>query len=195
MELTKEQKYILLVIAAVLISGLVYGLYNRFYKPLDAGIFTASADKISEPCPVDLIVHVSGAVKKEGVFKLRPGSRMLGAVNAAGGFLFNADISSVNLAEELKDGSKIVIPFKILQPENLSFNSANGANSNAGAINLNMAKKEELMNIPGVGEVTAKRIIEFREKNGRFVGVDDLKKVGGIGDKKLEKMKPYITVN
>jgi competence protein ComEA len=194
MEITREQKYILLVIAAVLISGLVYGLYSRFYKTLDAEIFTASADKISEPCSADLIAHVSGAVKKEGVFKLRPGSRMLDAVNAAGGFLLNADISSVNLAEQLMDGSKIVIPFKILQPESLGCNLANGVDSNAGTINLNTAKKEELMKIPGVGDVTAKRIIEFREKNGRFVSVDDLKKVGGIGDKKLEKMKPYITI-
>ena len=196
-DLTKEQKYIVLALVFILLSGILYGAYTRFCKPPAFEMFTAGSggNALSELPQVrskPLIIHISGAIKKEGVFRLPPGSRVLDAVNAAGGFLPGADISSVNLAEELKDGGKMIIPSK--KPSD-NIGPANSGSQGNCSININTAGEDELTKIPGVGKVTAQKIVEYRKKNGRFLAADDLKKIGGIGDKKLEKMREYIVVN
>jgi competence protein ComEA len=194
-ELTKEQKYIILALIGILLSGLFYSAYNHFFKPSDSEIFVAdSVKKEDSISSQSILVHVSGAVRTEGVFKLKNGSRLLDAIRASGGFLPKADPSKLNLAQELKDGTKIAVPFKVGL---ISVVPAAGdeAAGSAGLVNINSASPGELVKIPGVGEVTAKRIVEYRKDNGSFSAPGDLKKVKGIGPKKFEKMKEHVTVN
>ena len=111
----------------------------------------------------------------------------------AGGITDGADISSVNRAEEVTDGQKIVIYSKedISQEGEASESYAQTAEDK---VNINKADSSKLQTVPGIGPATAQKIIEYREKNGRFSSVDELKNVSGIGDKTLENMREYITV-
>ena len=170
-----------------------------------------------------LTVHVCGEVRKEGVYTLPAGSRILDAIEAAGGFSEEADRSWLNLAMEIGDAWQIRVP-SLTETGNLreqqgtqvpgdtgtpfivkgdaqagelsgdSSRQSAGTEADAGRINLNTASKEELMKIPGVGEAKAQRIIEYREQNGRFESVEDLMKVPGIKNASFQKMKDYITV-
>ena len=174
-----------------------------------------------------LTVHVCGEVRKEGVYTLPAGSRILDAVEAAGGFSEKADRSWLNLAMEIGDAWQIRVPSSeetdalrmkqgdqavdetgtpyILNgeasagefsgdPYRRSSRLSAGTGTETGRINLNTASKEELMKIPGVGEAKARRIIEYREQNGRFESIEDLMKVPGIKDASFQKMKDFITV-
>lgn len=134
-----------------------------------------------------LIVHVSGSVKRAGVYQLEKDKRIIDAIDKAGGLLEDADSDAINLAEKIKDGMKIYVPKK-------------GEKHTAGAdlksqsyIDLNLATKEELMTLPGVGEKTADKIIAYREAQ-TFEKVDDLLKVSGFGKKKMESLKGLISV-
>lgn len=133
-------------------------------------------------------IYVNGEVKKPGVYKLDSGSRVLDAVNASGGFTENADSTRLNLAKKLKDEDQVLVNSK----KQLGTLPQNSNSSSNGLIDINSASKEELMKLPGVGEVTAQKIIDYREKNGGFSTVEDLKKVDRIGDKTLEKFKDKI---
>jgi len=197
-ELTREQKFIILGLIALLISGLFYGAYNYYFKPLESEVFISNNESLrhssGQASPGSfLLVHLSGAVKREGVYKIKTGSRRLDVIKAAGGFSSKADLSKVNLAKEVNDGEKIIIPFKkinILIEKNETFGGSVG-----GLIGINSANQNRLQEIPGVGKVTAERIIEYRSSNGGFSSVDDLKKVKGVGEKKFEKIKDFVTLN
>ena len=134
-----------------------------------------------------LIVHVSGSVKRAGVYQLEKDKRIIDAIEKAGGMLEEADSDALNLAEKIKDGMKIYVPKKGEKPTtstNLKSQSY---------IDLNLAEKEELMTLPGVGEKTADKIIAYREAQP-FEKVDDLLKVSGFGKKKMEALKGLIAV-
>lgn len=134
-----------------------------------------------------LIVHVSGSVKRAGVYQLEKDKRIIDAIEKAGGMLEEADSDALNLAEKIKDGMKIYVPKKGEKPTkstNLKSQSY---------IDLNLAEKEELMTLPGVGEKTADKIIAYREAQP-FEKVEDLLKVSGFGKKKMEALKGLIAV-
>lgn len=134
-----------------------------------------------------LIVHVSGSVKRAGVYQLEKDKRIIDAIEKAGGMLEEADSDALNLAEKIKDGMKIYVPKKGEKPTtstNLKSQSY---------IDLNLAEKEELMTLPGVGEKTADKIIAYREARP-FEKVEDLLKVSGFGKKKMEALKGLIAV-
>jgi len=134
-----------------------------------------------------ILVHISGAVKKRGVYRLFAGSRTIDLIEKAGGLLKGADVTSLNLSQLLKDGQKIDIPEK-----SLSF--AGGGSGSGAKVNINTANASELEKIPGVGASTAKKILECRLKNGAFRSYEDLAKIKGFGKKKIEKMKEDITL-
>lgn len=150
-------------------------------------------------------VYVTGEVNVPGVIELEEGARIQDAIEGAGGITAEANLKNINLAYEISDGEKIYIPnlsevdSEEVNGETISAegdsNSTSGSPSNSNSkININKATESELTTIPGIGESTAQKIITYREENGKFKSVEDLKNVSGIGDSKYEKMKDYISV-
>lgn len=138
-----------------------------------------------------VVIHVDGAVAHPGVYTLVGNPvRVCDAVDAAGGLADGSDTSSINLAAPVVDGSKVHIPAE----GEAGADSNTGGNATAGLININTADSDALMELPGVGEATARAIIENREQLGPFTSVDDLLRVSGIGEKKLEKIRPHVCV-
>lgn len=144
----------------------------------------------------DITAYINGEVKNPGVYKVKEESRIEDLVKIAGGFTQNADKSRLNLAKKLRDEDYIYVD-KINEGQSgaavSQSSKSNGIGQN-GKININTASKEELKTVSGIGDVTAQKIIDYREKNGSFSTVEDLKKVGRIGDKTLEKMKDKIDI-
>lgn len=141
----------------------------------------------------EIMVHISGAVKNPGILKINSSKRVVDALEMAGGSTDYADLDKINLAAKLHDEEKIYIP-KIGEVSNNEISSlvSSGENNNAGKININTADSTELQKIPGVGAKTAEKIINYRSQNS-FSSIDDIKNVDGIGDKKFESMKDYIS--
>jgi competence protein ComEA len=150
--------------------------------------------------PSEVWVHVAGAVQLPGLYKLPGGSRVADAVNLAGGPTYDGDTDTLNLAALLKDGEKVVVPIKFLsalQPfaSGMLPGAPNASPSTGiGKINLNSANQAELENLPGIGEVLAQRIIDYRTQRGPFRTIEDIKEVSGIGDKRFEAIRELITV-
>ena len=141
----------------------------------------------------DIMVHISGAVKNPGILKINSSKRVVDALEMAGGATDDADLDRINLAAKLHDEEKIYIP-KIGEVSSNEISSlvSSGENSNAGKININTADSAEFQKIPGVGAKTAEKIINYRAQNS-FSSIEDIKNVDGIGDKKFESMKDYIS--
>ncbi|MDP2210268.1 MAG: ComEA family DNA-binding protein [Candidatus Aquicultor sp.] len=168
---------------------------------------TASQEKQEDPEatpakePAQLYVHVAGAVAKPGVYALKDGSRIVDAIGVAGGGAPDADEDALNLAAKLIDGQRVYVPKKGETPQPVSGMSAGGdagvigdPAAAGGKININLASAEQLDFLSGVGEVTAKKIIDHRTKNGPFRRVEDIMQIDGIGQKKFEKLKDEISV-
>ncbi|WP_044747674.1 helix-hairpin-helix domain-containing protein [Aeribacillus alveayuensis] len=136
-----------------------------------------------------IYVDVKGAVKNPGVYEVKETDRVLTVIEKAGGFHENADINQVNLAAKLVDGSIVYVP-KIGEQAS---NDNNQSPSN-NKININNATMEELQTLTGIGPSKAEAIISYREENGPFQAVDEIKNVSGIGEKSFEKIKDNITV-
>lgn len=145
------------------------------------------------PPPVKKIsVYVSGQVENISVVELEDNGdlHLVDAVNKAGGMTDLADADAVNLAEKLTDGQHIHIPTKeiLLQEKNFS------GTSSGDLVNINTADVEQLATLKGIGSAMAQRIIDYREQNGKFKTVDELKNVRGIGQKKFDTLKDKITI-
>lgn len=147
-----------------------------------------------------IVVEIKGEVVKPDVYELESGSRINDLINLAGGITENGDIESINRAEILNDGDCIIIKniqFKNEgneeEKENLLLDN-NSLKSESRKININSADKEELMTLTGIGETKASSIIEYRSKNGKFVSIEQLAEVNGIGIKTVEKLKDKITI-
>lgn len=154
-------------------------------------------------------VHVSGAVRNpDQVYFLPVGSRVFEAIEAAGGAASDADLSVLNLAEYLMDGAKIHVPAIdeittegegstkedwIIYPEKEEEGKESSLSSHL--TNINEASKIELISLPGIGESLADRIIAYREENGEFLSIEDIKNVSGIGDSKFQMICDLITVD
>ncbi|WP_314881037.1 helix-hairpin-helix domain-containing protein [Filifactor alocis] len=156
-------------------------------------------DSLTTSNPTPVVIYVTGAVKNPGVVELNSSQRLKDAIDMAGGFTEDADIGSINLAEFVKDEQHYVVT-KIGEtpsPQTVSSNTGtttpNTANNNA-LININTATKEELKSLNGIGDALSQRIIDFREQNGAFSDIESIKNVSGIGEKKFEGIKDYITV-
>ena len=155
-----------------------------------------------------LYIDMEGEVKRPGVYEMKPGARIFEAVRKAGGLTGKADTRTINQAEKVTDGQLIVIPRKGrgedgTNPAETGIGSSagtgttegsTGGTSAQGLININTASEAELQKIPGVGPVTAGKIIAYRTQNGRFRRKEDLKNVSGIGEKTFGKMESMITV-
>jgi len=160
--------------------------------PAAASAAAATAPQPAAPT-AEVVVDVVGAVAAPGLYRLEDGSRIADAVARAGGVTRKANVSAVNLAAPLVDGTQVVVPRRGEQapPPPAAEAGATGA-APSGPIHLNTATAAELEAIPGVGPVTAQRIIDFREQNGPFRSVDELDAVSGIGPKRLEQLQGLV---
>ena len=158
-----------------------------------------------------VIVHVAGAVRKPGVYRLTGGARVADAVERAGGATRRADLSGVNLAAKLEDGRQIVVPLRArvgAQPAAgggvtasgggtggvTGSGAAAGAGPPAAPVNLNTATPEQLDTLPGVGPATVQKILQYREQHGGFGSVEELGQVSGIGEKRLAALREQVQV-
>lgn len=144
-----------------------------------------------------LVVHVDGCVASPGVYELAgPDLRVNDAVEAAGGLLPEADTSQINLAAGLSDGQKVLVPARAEEGAAAAAPGGGAASqTDAGSlVNINLATADQLQALSGVGEATARAIVEDREAHGPFSSVEDLMRVSGIGQKKFDKLKGQICV-
>lgn len=145
-----------------------------------------------------ICVFVCGAVNAQGVYELPEGSRVIDAVEAAGGYTDEADRTYVNLAEYVYDTQRIEIPTEeeaqMLREYERSAETDGESNQSDGRIDLNTADKQALMTLPGIGESKADRILEYRQTHGRFGSTEEVMNVSGIGSGVYEKIREYIKV-
>ena len=139
-----------------------------------------------------IFVDVKGAVKHPGVFETTKDKRVKDLIEEAGGLLDDADTSTLNLSQKVKDQMVIYVLKHGEKPKQISDGSS--SSSNTDVININTANKEQLMKISGVGKTKAEAIISYREKNGDFKKKEDITKVHGIGKATFEKIKDKIEV-
>jgi len=142
-----------------------------------------------------IVVHVAGAVEKPGVYEMQEGERIYQAIEKATPKA-EADINLLNLASRLSDGQKIVVPKKGegLPSASTSQGVAPAGEGNAEKISLNQATKEELKQLPSIGDKRADDIIAYRESHGGFKKIEDLKEVSGIGEKTYDKLKDKVSL-
>ena len=190
-----------IITALVVVAGFVY-LFSFLEKNLtmdnalvEAGTLenmkdcaTVANEDASSTTVEEAYVYVSGYVKAPGVYKVAGNSRVVDAIEAAGGFLKEADTNLINLARAIKDGEHIHI-YSVqdnIKPEAIE--------ENAGLVNINTATKEQLTTLPGIGSSKAEGIIAYRDKNGSFNSCEDIMKVTGIKEAAYEKIKALICV-
>ena len=142
----------------------------------------------------NIVAHVCGQVKEPGLYTLPEGSRVKDFIDSAGGPLEEASMDRINLAKIVEDSEQILVP-SINDPLSEEEIDEGGNEEKSGKININNATIGELDSLPEIGTVIAQRILEYREENGNFKNIDDIKEVNGIGDKTFEKIKDLITVN
>lgn len=197
-----------------MIGVIIYYIYSNLYKSdfsfayydnsinNDELIENAnnSSNLLENSYSSTITIYICGAVKNSRVVTLNENSRICDAIDAVGGLNDDADLTTINLAYVLEDGEKIYIPTKgeeIIEEassiSDLSSSSASNSIKN-NKININKATQTELEAIPGIGPSTALKILNYRNQNGKFSSIEDIKNVSGIGDKKFEKIKDYITI-
>ncbi|MCD6023005.1 MAG: ComEA family DNA-binding protein [Actinomycetia bacterium] len=152
----------------------------------------APVGSVSPSPAVTLIVDVAGEVKQPGVYEFTEGDRVIDAIERAGGQLPRADLSLLNLAAPLTDGTQILVPKS--GPPGAVVPGGGTTGSSTGLININSASATELETLSGIGEVLAATIIEYREQNGPFATVEELMDVSGIGPATLEEIRDQVTV-
>jgi competence protein ComEA len=190
---------ILVVVATLAGAGLWYS--RSLPRPVDiaapsdaASPSVASAPSASPSATVAIIVDVAGWVRQPGVYEFASGERVIDAVNRAGGPRKGAELTALNLAAPLTDGTQIVVPRPGVAVSGTTGSTGSGTTAGAALININTASETELETLSGVGPVTASAIIDYRTQNGPFAAVDDLIDVSGIGPATLELVRPFVTV-
>ena len=206
-----KQKRIIIIVAIIISVGIMYYIYSNAGNKIEISNeemliqknAVLSENKKEEE---EIVIHITGSVKIPGIVKLEEGARIKDAIEAAGGLTEDADISKLNLAYVLEDGTKIKIPSvkedldddEILSQEsgeNVIEEEENKTSSKKkSTININKATQEEFENLPGIGPSLAKKIIDYRKENGNFQNSEDIKSVNGIGESKYENIKSYIYV-
>ena len=169
-------------------SGAVFfGNVERDFRTAETAEARQEGTAALETAASRVCVYVCGAVEHPGVYLLPEGARLYQAVEAAGGFVQNADPEALNLAAPVRDGEQVRIRFLGEETD-----AGNTAQPSDGRISLNRATREELMRLPGIGEARADAILAYREKHGPFQNPEDIMMVPGIKNSAYEKLKDYI---
>lgn len=178
-----------------LASGILFGLF------LAALVWVVARNPTGEPvilrpAPTEkpVVVYITGAVPRPGVYALPKNARVQDAISAAGGFLAEAEKSQINLAALIEDGEKLDIPYVEGASPILATPMPEVVTSTTELINLNTASALELEALPGIGPTTAQKIVDYREQNGPFINAEDIINVSGIGPGTYERIKDLITV-
>ena len=236
MKKTKNINKIIILVIVVILALIVYYIY---YKNSETYIEFEESSNLEELIPYEeekqedinnneskeenitedtkegtnveevIMVYITGEVKNWGVIELPKGSRIIDAVNKAGGFTDDADTQAVNLAYVLSDGIKVYIPSKneeeigeFTTEEYITADSGDNVitggekmeENKVELVNINSATQTELETLPGIGPSTALKIISYRNENGKFSSIDDIKNVNGIGESKFESIRDLICV-
>lgn len=191
----KERSLLLLVLVGLLFAGSVF-LYGgkRGLQAASSGegasggqVAAASAD-VNAESKAKIKVHVKGEVNLPGVYQLPEDSRVIDAIEAAGGSKGDGDVQKLNLASVVEDGAEVVVP--------MTGEGQSEAQSvqDDGHVDLNNATVAELDALPGIGKARAQAIVEYRTSHGHFLQIEDVKQVPGIGSKLYEQIKNQIVV-
>lgn len=222
-ELFFKYRLYIIIGAIILITLLLISIYQFKFNEKDDDIQKLEHFDIVEEKEDDvstkITIDIKGAVKKPGVYNMNRDSRVIDAINKAGGLLDTADNSIINLSKKVTDEMVIIIytkdeiskmlegdtAIKIIEKEcicpklendacidNKVTNSSEKKENISFPISINKANKEELMNLPGIGESKANAIIKYRDENGNFDKIEDIINVSGIGELVFEKIKEYI---
>lgn len=140
-----------------------------------------------------MMADIKGAVVKPGVYEIQEGGRVVDLIQLAGGLEKDADTNAVNFAMYVQDEMAIYVP-KIGEQVNVAPALQGNGGEGKGTVNINSAQSSELQTLPGIGPSKAEAIIEYRETNGPYKSIEDLKEISGIGDKTFEKLKDQISV-
>jgi competence protein ComEA len=196
-ELDRRQLVVLAVLAVV-VAGLGLRLLDRAGQPPASGVAARAPAVRLERSVARVTVHVAGAVRRPGLYRLRAGSRVDDALRRAGGARRGADLDALNLAAEVEDGRQVLVPERA--PPAGAAGAAGSAAAPAPApapghpLNLNTATLEQLDTLEGVGPATAEKILAYREEHGGFGKVDELGQIPGIGEKRLASLREQVTV-
>ncbi len=186
------------VLVLLVVALVAWYFYNQGKSPTfevkaaESSIAAQEGDAASSEEEPRVVVYISGAVASPGVYSLSEGSRVNDVVELAGGFLENAEPSSVNLARVISDGEQISIPTVEQIEESRASQSSASTAAVSGLVNINTADITALQTLSGIGEATAQAIVDDREKNGPFASLEDLMRVDGIGEKKFAKIRDSI---
>ena len=212
--LKKKEKLICFIILGIIAIGIYYYINTK-----NKNILTTQEEnlEVQENISDDIAndeekikVHISGAVNEEGVVELDINSRIVDAIEKAGGVKENACMDEINLAYKLEDGMKVHIPTIEEKKEeeqnneqknqnegyitgNTDINN-NNENKQNSKVNINTCTQTELETLPGIGPVTALKIIEYRNEKGKFKSIEEIKEVSGIGESKFNQIKDLIKV-
>ncbi|HDR3885905.1 TPA: helix-hairpin-helix domain-containing protein [Bacillus cereus] len=185
----------------VIIGTLIFLFFWKTNQQTEPSLITTEVqakdvEKKSKPKVLDtkeqkkiIIIDVKGAVVREGVYEMKEGDRAKDAVEKAGGFLLEADVKKVNLAQIVQDQMILYVPNKNEQVQEVATFSKGEAK-----IQINAASKEQLEKITGIGSRKAESILKYREEHGPFQKIEDLLEIDGIGAKSLEKIKDQIII-
>jgi competence protein ComEA len=202
--LRRHERGGLAILAILVVAGAVFWYVRSLPSPVTiqatGGDIRPGAVSIASPSPSPavLFVHVAGRVRHAGVYQLHQGDRVIDAIQAAGGARRDADLRSVNLAALVTDGEQIIVwkkgPGGSVVASGGGGGSAPGSGSPSQLVNVNTATLDQLESLPGIGPALGQRILDYRQQHGPFASVDDLVNVSGIGAKRLEDLRPVVTV-
>ena len=206
--LNKKQKIIIITIGTVMVLFIGYYIITKANNSDYINLETEDNQTIENTIiyeetlkdKQEIIIHITGAVKNQGIVQVEHGSRISDVIEAAGGATEIANLSKINLAYMVQDGQKIYVPS--INDEGSLENITEDAGENvvesndkkSSKVNINTASQTELETLSGVGPSTALKIINYREENGDFKKIEDIKNVPGIGDTKFASLKENICV-
>jgi competence protein ComEA len=163
-------------------------------EPAGAAESVGAAEPVGAEQPGGVVVvDVTGAVRRPGVYRLRQGARIAEAISRAGGMTRHADSSLVNLAAPLADGEQVLVPARVgAGGGGVGGDAGSAGASPASPVDLNTATVEQLDALPGIGPVTAQKIVDYRTQHGPFTSVDDLDAIPGIGPARIANLKGLV---